>query len=253
MNPNRFFMLFVSIWLAAALGAFVLLFFKTAPYGRHMKGGGGVTVRSRSGWIIMEAVSFFMMLLLYLAGNRRGDKTALVFLGMWLLHYAYRSFVFSPLKRGGNNRMPLTIMTASLVFNAVNAYINGRFLFYLSPVYPKQWLSGPMFLSGAVLFLAGFLINLHSDHILRGLRKAGEKAYSVPYGGLYRWVSCPNYLGEIVEWIGWAVATWSLPGAAFAFWTVANLAPRSHSHHRWYRELFDDYPQNRKALVPFLF
>jgi len=253
MNPNRFFMLFVSAWLAAALGAFVLLFFRPAPYGRHMKDYRGLTVASRQGWVVMEAISFFMMLFLYLSGNRRGDRTALVFLGMWLLHYAYRSFVFSPLKRTGDKRMPLAILTASLVFNAVNAYINGRFLFYLAPVYPARWIFSPRFYSGAVLFLVGFLINLQSDHILRGLRKTGEKTYRVPHGGLYRWVSCPNYFGEIVEWIGWAVATWCLPGAAFAFWTLANLAPRSHSHHLWYKDLFDDYPPDRKALIPFLF
>jgi 3-oxo-5-alpha-steroid 4-dehydrogenase 1 len=253
MNQNRVFMLLVYVWLAAAICTFVLLFFKTAPYGRHMKRDGGPTIKSRSGWVVMEAVSFFLMLYLYLTGNRRGDRTALVFLGMWLMHYAYRSFLFSPLKRGKEDRIPFVIVAASLLFNGVNAYLNGRYLFYLSPVYTIQWLAGIRFVSGAALFFAGFFINMHSDHILRGLRSAGEKTYRIPYGGLYRWVSCPNYLGEITEWIGWAVATWSLPGAAFAFWTLANLAPRSFSHHRWYRELFDDYPQKRKALVPFLF
>jgi protein-S-isoprenylcysteine O-methyltransferase Ste14 len=69
---------------------------------------------------------------------------------------------------------------------------------------------------------------------------------------LYRWISCPNYLGEIVEWSGWALATWSLPGLAFAVWTAANLAPRAHSHHLWYREHFEDYPPQRKALLPGL-
>jgi protein-S-isoprenylcysteine O-methyltransferase Ste14 len=69
---------------------------------------------------------------------------------------------------------------------------------------------------------------------------------------MYRWISCPNYFGEIVEWIGWAIATWSLAGLAFALWTAANLAPRAHSHHQWYRESFADYPQERKALVPRL-
>jgi protein-S-isoprenylcysteine O-methyltransferase Ste14 len=69
---------------------------------------------------------------------------------------------------------------------------------------------------------------------------------------MYRWISCPNYFGEIVEWIGWAIATWSLAGLAFALWTAANLAPRARSHHQWYRESFADYPQERKALVPRL-
>jgi protein-S-isoprenylcysteine O-methyltransferase Ste14 len=63
-------------------------------------------------------------------------------------------------------------------------------------------------------------------------------------------VSSPNYLGEITIWLGWALATWSLPGLAFAFWTVANLLPRARANHTWYRQTFPDYPAERKALIP---
>jgi protein-S-isoprenylcysteine O-methyltransferase Ste14 len=66
-------------------------------------------------------------------------------------------------------------------------------------------------------------------------------------------VTCPNYLGEIIEWLGFALATWSLAGLAFALYTAANLGPRALANHRWYRERFPDYPERRKALVPFLF
>jgi protein-S-isoprenylcysteine O-methyltransferase Ste14 len=69
---------------------------------------------------------------------------------------------------------------------------------------------------------------------------------------MYRFVSAPNYLGELIEWTGWAVLTWSAAGATFAFFTAANLVPRALTHHRWYRETFDDYPPERRAIVPFL-
>ena len=82
------------------------------------------------------------------------------------------------------------------------------------------------------------------------IRKQNTQVYSVPVGGLFHWVSCPNYLGEIALWIGWALATWSLAGLAFAVWTIANLAPRAVAHHKWYRENFDNYPRNRRALIP---
>ena len=57
---------------------------------------------------------------------------------------------------------------------------------------------------------------------------------------------------EIMEWIGWAVLTWSLAGLTFVIWTTANLLPRAVSHHKWYKEEFEDYPENRKALIPFI-
>ena len=82
--------------------------------------------------------------------------------------------------------------------------------------------------------------------------RARNRRYKVPTGGAYRWISCPNYFGEIVQWCGWALATWSLGGLAFAVYTTANLAPRALDHHRWYRDNFPDYPPGRRALVPFV-
>ena len=80
--------------------------------------------------------------------------------------------------------------------------------------------------------------------------KKENKGYQIPHGFLYRYISCPNYFGEILEWIGWALATWSLAGLSFAIWAIANLAPRSYSNYLWYKEKFPDYPKDRKILIP---
>ena len=101
-------------------------------------------------------------------------------------------------------------------------------------------------------FFVGWWINYRSDRTLIRLRSSTSTGYSIPHGGLYRWISNPNYLGEIIEWSGWAVASWSLGGLAFATYTVANLAPRALATHRWYRDQFPDYPSTRKALLPFV-
>lgn len=85
---------------------------------------------------------------------------------------------------------------------------------------------------------------------LLALRRRGTTGYSIPRGGAFRYVSCPNYLGEMLEWGGWALATWSPAGLAFFVYTIANLAPRALGNHRWYREKFEDYPEERKALIP---
>lgn len=147
--------------------------------------------------------------------------------------------------------MPLAVIAMAVIFNTGNAYLNGQHLFNLSAsMYTTQWLQEPRFIIGIGLFIIGFIVNRWADHVLRRLRKPGEAEYQVPKGGLYRYVSCPNYFGEIIEWIGWAVATWSLAGLAFAVWTIANLTPRARSHHHWYRKVFSDYPPKRKALIP---
>lgn len=148
--------------------------------------------------------------------------------------------------------MPVAIMVSAMLFNGVNGYLNGHYLGALAAPYTAAWLTDPRFLAGVILFAAGAWANWHADQVLLGLRRPGETGYRIPEGGLYRWVSCPNYLGEIAEWIGFALLTWSLPAVSFAVWTMANLVPRALAHHRWYRERFPDYPDRRKALIPGL-
>uniref|UniRef100_A0A8D2H359 Steroid 5 alpha-reductase 1 n=1 Tax=Urocitellus parryii TaxID=9999 RepID=A0A8D2H359_UROPR len=106
--------------------------------------------------------------------------------------------------------------------------------------------------TGFALWLLGMLINIHSDHILRNLRKPGETGYRIPRGGLFEYVSGANYFGETVEWCGFALASWSLQGGAFALFTFCILLARANNHHQWYLEKFEDYPKFRKIIIPFL-
>ena len=82
--------------------------------------------------------------------------------------------------------------------------------------------------------------------------KLGTESVLLAAGQAYRWVSSPNYLGEIIQWAGWALATWSAAGLAFFALTIANLAPRARSNQRWYRSEFPDDPADRRALIPYL-
>lgn len=119
--------------------------------------------------------------------------------------------------------------------------------------FPSRYASSYRFICGVTIFAIGFGINLHSDSILRNLRKPGETGYRIPRGGLFELVSSAHYLGEIVEWLGYAIAVNHLPAFAFVMYTASNLIPRALSHHQWYQEKFkDDYPNNRKAIIPFL-
>jgi protein-S-isoprenylcysteine O-methyltransferase Ste14 len=176
---------------------------------------------------------------------------SLIFLGLWEFHYLYRSVVYPLLMRdSGGRNMPVLIMLMAIVYNCANGYVNGYHLFVTTDVYSLRWLADPRFVLGVTLFAAGFVVHVWSDGILRRLRATGAARYGIPRGGLFRYVSCPNYLGEIVQWCGFALATWSLAGLSFAVFTVANLLPRALSYHRWYRETFPEYPDDRRALIP---
>jgi len=148
--------------------------------------------------------------------------------------------------------MPALIAIMAIFFNLINGSINGYWLGTLSPAYPAGWLTSPIFIIGAIVFVVGFLINQDSDKRLLKLRSAKITGYSIPRGGLFKYISCPNFFGEIVEWTGFALMAWNLPALAFAVWTASNLIPRALAHHKWYRQHFEDYPKNRKALFPFI-
>ena len=240
-------------WAAVGFTAFIALQFIVAPYGRHARPGWGPTLHRTAGWVIMESPAVIVFVACYVVSGRRADPTALAFLLLWLLHYVYRAFVYPFRLRGGQLRMPASVMVMGFLFNVMNGYLQGRWLFTLGPARGVEWFGDPRFIVGVGLFLGGYLLNRRSDTALRNLRAPGDTGYRVPYGGAFGLVSCPNYTGELVEWLGWAILTWSPAGLVFFLWTAANLVPRARSHHRWYRERFPDYPVERKAVIPFLY
>lgn len=239
-----------------AVVVFVALFFVDAGYGKFYRPGWGPAIDNRLGWMLMEAPVFVAMLLLWWLSDRRTDGVRLVFMLLFQLHYFHRAFVFPWLMRG-RGRMPLSIIAMAVLFNTVNAYMQGGWIFYFSPAdyYGPGWLTGAPFLAGTALFLFGMGVNIHSDSIIRNLRKPGDTAHYLPRRGLFRWVTSANYFGEWVEWTGFAILTWSLSGAVFALWTFANLAPRAARIYNGYRQEFPEQldPHTTKRILPFIF
>lgn len=238
----------------------VIVFFAlqrvTAGYGMMYTKIWGPTINNRIGWVLMEAPVFFAMLALWLCSPRKGEAPLIVMCSLFLLHYFQRSFIF-PLMIKGKGRMPLAIILMGITFNLLNAYMIGGWLFYISPVdaYPTDWLYNPLFILGAIIFFIGMGINLHSDRIIRNLRKPGDTKHYIPRGGFYNYVTSANYFGEFTEWVGFAILTWSVAGAVFALWTFANLAPRARKlHARYISEFGDEYrDMNLKYILPFIY
>jgi len=240
-------------WAVVAISVVPYLLLRPAPYGRHSRRGFGPLVNARLAWLLMEAPSPLLMILFFLLGRHPHGTPAVVFLALWLCHYLYRAFLFPLLLPATSRPMPLLVMASGALFNLINAYLNGRWLFSLAEPRDLMWLASPQFVVGMLLFFFGFAVHVLADRELRRLRRASGGERVVPRGPLFRLLSCPNYFGEIVEWTGFALATWSPGGLLFALWTAANLVPRAVHHHRWYREKFPDYPPARRAVLPFLF
>jgi protein-S-isoprenylcysteine O-methyltransferase Ste14 len=252
MTGNNLFDLILLIWIGLAFVVYFVLTKVNAPYGRHVKTTWGPMLDHRLAWVIMELASPLSFAFFFL--NNGGEKTMILwlFFYLWIFHYINRSIVFPLRAHMEGRQMPFLVMLFSIVFNGMNGYLNGYYLGVFAPPYPTSWLMDIRFVGGAFLFIAGLLINYNADKALIDLRQNGKKEYKIPHGGLYQYITCPNYFGEIIEWLGFAFMTWSLPGLAFALWTAANLLPRAAAHHTWYQANFADYPEDRKAVIPFL-
>ena len=243
----------IWIWLGIAACTFILLMFIRAPYGRHERPGWGLRIPARLGWVIMESPCIIVMTIFFGIGVSRWealDPVGITFYIIWITHYIHRSWVWPARAHITSKKLPISIALFAVGFNSINAWINAEWVYSLHYPYPIEWLYSPQVIIGVAVFITGMGINIHSDNILFGLRKKGNLDYKIPYGGLFKWISCPNYFGEIIEWIGWAIATWSLAGLAFAVWALANLVPRSQSNHQWYIKYFEEYPKDRKILIP---
>ncbi len=242
----------LAIFAATPL-VFAALYFIRAPYGRHYHGGWGPTVSARAGWLLMEAPALVVIALCVFLAGREVSLLSFLLLGLWEIHYLYRTCLFPFLIRDRGRQFPVVIILFAAVFNSLNGYANGISLASASPVPTPGLLPGLRFVIGVALFAAGFVTHVWADHDLRALRKPGEIGYKIPRGGLFDLVASPNYFGEITQWTGWALATWSLPGLAFAVFTAANLVPRAHAHRQWYIETFPEYPRERKRVIPFVY
>lgn len=252
MDEATFYHWLVIAWMVLAAATFVALFFVTAPYGRFTRAGWGPRINARWGWVLMETPVLITFLVIYGTSDRRSNPVSLVLLSFWVCHYLHRSLIYPFRLHSRRPSLTVSVIAMGAAFNVGNGYLNGRYLFTLGPELQVAWLHDPRFVLGAIVFWCGYALNQHSDRVLIGLRAPGENGYKIPYGGAYRFISCPNYLGEMMEWGGWALCCWNLGALAFFVWTVANLAPRAVTTHRWYRERFPDYPADRKALLPFI-
>lgn len=239
-------------WIGLALLLLPFILKNKAPYGRYVSSKWGITIPNKLGWFLMEIISPAMLLGSFFWSAQPKSGFAIFLVLLWCLHYFNRSIIF-PLRTKTNGKViPLTLVLFAIIFNGINALLNGCYLgnFTTTP----NWNTNEIIriAGGFLIFISGAYINIRSDNILLNLRQPGESSYKIPQGFLFKYISCPNLLGEMIEWIGFAIMAWNIPALSFAVWTIANLAPRTFHLHQWYVANFDNYPRNRKALLPFL-
>ena len=242
--------------LGLAVVVFISLYFVTAGYGQFRTRQWGWSINNKLAWMLMEVPVFLVMLGIWWSSPLKWNLPQLVLFGLFELHYFQRSLVFPWLLKG-QSRMPVVIMLMGVLFNLINGFLQGGGL-YLFPnpdfqegaSYLLRWNA----IVGILLFIVGMAINLHSDHVIRHLRQPGDTRHYLPQKGMYRYVTSANYMGEIMEWIGFALAAATPAAWVFPIWTAANLVPRAHAIYNRYKEEFGkEALADKKRIIPFIY
>lgn len=177
------FNIFLIVMAMLAAGVYVALHFFEAGYGYLFNPKYGPPVPNKVGWVVMESPVFIAMCVLWLMSGRTWEAGPLALFVLFQAHYLQRAFIF-PLLLRGESKMPLGIVVMGMAFNTLNALMQGGWIFYVSPEgYYADWFAKPYIYVGGAMFLAGMAVNLHSDHIIRHLRKPGDTRHYIPRGG----------------------------------------------------------------------
>lgn len=105
---------------------------------------------------------------------------------------------------------------------------------------------------GLAVYAFGQLANLSTHLTLRNLRKGNSTARVIPSGFGFGLVTCPNYLFEVVAWVGiylvsgmsWSIMIFIIVGAG----TMMVWAKQKEARYR--KEFGDKYKKKRYAMIP---
>lgn len=237
------------------LFVFITLYFVDAGYGKFRSKGWGYSIGNKLGWFLMEFPALLPLVSsVCLVPSVSG--LALFFMALYGVHYVYRSLVF-PFLLKGKSRMPLSIAAMGAVFNLVNSSLLTASVVLLPRAeYTtlSEYAEGWNFWVGLVVFFVGMYTHMKADHTIRHLRKPGDTRHYLPTGGLFDYVTSANYLGELLEWTGYAILLSNPAAWMFVWWTAANLVPRAYAINRKYREEFGtEAVGRRKRIIPFIY
>lgn len=207
-------------------------------------------------WKLMTLPAIPSILFFYAAAGgftqHAWTSSSTAFIGLYCLHYAYRSIVYPRRIRTSEQSYSLISVVMTWSYYIPMGYFLGT---HFAVAGPMEWhLSGSVALIGLAIFLVGLVSTIVHDEILIRLREKPSTEYAIPMRGLFCYTSNAHYFSEVVEWLGFALMTLNLPALVHLLAVFTLMVPQALRTHWWYQDYFGErYPGNRTAFFPFLF
>ncbi|QPG75352.1 hypothetical protein FOA43_002705 [Brettanomyces nanus] len=180
-----------------------------------------------------------------------------------LLHYLKREYETLFVHLFSSDTMPLTylfrncghywvfngLLTAFCVYSSQSSFYSGyqKWLYHVEdrPLKQVEIFAG--------CWLVCEICNLYCHYMLRMLRSDGSREHKIPHGFMFEYVSFPNYFFESCGWLVFAIMVnnWS----AYLFFVIGTgtmMMWAKQKHSRYQEEFGDNYPKERKAMIPFI-
>lgn len=242
-----------SLTLSIIAAAFMS--FKKIPYGKTYTRNSSIfkfEVKDRLAVILINIpgpIIFAYSQIFYPNGNILSIPSIL-----YIAHYIHRALIYPWFRKSFSKPWPLESVLYFFISNFLVALEISHTL-----IFGGKELNIYIQILVAFAFVAfAFAAAVH-DYYLCSLRTSGDLGYKVPQGLLFKWVSGPNYLFEILQWCCYLVFfPLGLPLFIIGIWLLSNLSGRAESNHEAYtskKKIFPSgvkYPEDRAPYIPFV-
>jgi very-long-chain enoyl-CoA reductase len=170
---------------------------------------------------------------------------------MVVLHFVKREFETLFVHRFSLATMPFRNIFKNSAHYWILSGFNMAYWIY-SPTAPTAGPTNSLLLYlGIAHYVVGELGNLYTHLVLRNLRRPGSTERGIPQGLGFNLVTCPNYMFEIMAWVGVLMVSCSLSTLLFLVVSAAQIFAWGKKKERRYRKEFGDkYKRKRFVVLP---